>query len=60
MRIRITPWRMWTSSRKSVKTINFSKEETKLGTIESTIKAEIQPLAKHEVKAVLRPLRKEV
>jgi DNA-binding transcriptional regulator YiaG len=31
-----------------------------LGKIESTIKSEIQRLAKHEVKTVLRPLRKEV
>jgi DNA-binding transcriptional regulator YiaG len=31
-----------------------------LGKIESTIKTEIQRLAKHEVKAVFRPLRKEV
>jgi DNA-binding transcriptional regulator YiaG len=31
-----------------------------LGKIESTIKAEIQRLAKHEVKTFFRPLRKEV
>jgi len=31
-----------------------------LGKIESTIKAEIERLAKHEVKTVFRPLRKEV
>jgi len=31
-----------------------------LGKIESTVKAEIQRLARHEVKAVFRPLRKEV
>ena len=31
-----------------------------MGKIESTIKAEIQRLAKHEVKVVFRPLRKEV
>ena len=35
-------------------------KETKLGKIESTIKSEIQRLAKHEVKTVFRPLRKEV
>jgi DNA-binding transcriptional regulator YiaG len=39
--------------------INESKE-TRMGKIESTIKAEIQRLAKHEVKVVFRPLRKEV
>ena len=31
-----------------------------MGKIESTIKAEIQRLAKHEVRVVFRPLRKEV
>jgi len=31
-----------------------------LGKIESTIKSEIQRLAKHEVRTVFRPLRKEV
>ena len=31
-----------------------------MGKVESTIKAEIQRLAKHEVKVVFRPLRKEV
>jgi DNA-binding transcriptional regulator YiaG len=31
-----------------------------LGKIDSTIKSEIQRLAKHEVRAVFRPLRKEV
>ena len=31
-----------------------------MGKIESTIKAEIQRLAKHEVRTVFRPLRKEV
>ena len=31
-----------------------------MGKIESTIKAEIERLAKHEVKVVFRPLRKEV
>ena len=31
-----------------------------MGKIESTIKAEIERLAKHEVKTVFRPLRKEV
>ena len=31
-----------------------------MGKIESTIKSEIQRLAKHEVKTVFRPLRKEV
>jgi len=31
-----------------------------LGKIESTIKSEIERLAKHEVKVVFRPLRKEV
>jgi DNA-binding transcriptional regulator YiaG len=41
------------------KTINVSKEG-KLGKVESTIKAEIQRLAKHEVRTVFRPLRKEV
>ena len=41
------------------KIINDSKE-TKLGKIESTIKSEIQRLAKHEVRIVFRPLRKEV
>jgi DNA-binding transcriptional regulator YiaG len=35
-------------------------EEIVMGKIESTIKAEIQRLAKHEVKTVFRPLRKEV
>ena len=39
--------------------MNESKE-AKLGKIESTIKSEIQRLAKHEVKTVFRPLRKEV
>ena len=31
-----------------------------MGKVESTIKAEIQRLAKHEVRTVFRPLRKEV
>jgi len=31
-----------------------------VGKIESTIKAEIERLAKHEVRTVFRPLRKEV
>ena len=31
-----------------------------MGKIESTIKAEVERLAKHEVKTVFRPLRKEV
>ena len=31
-----------------------------MGKIESTIKSEIQRLAKHEVRTVFRPLRKEV
>jgi DNA-binding transcriptional regulator YiaG len=35
-------------------------EEGIMGKIESTIKAEIQRLAKHEVKVAFRPLRKEV
>jgi len=42
-----------------LKTINVSKE-AKLGKIESTIKSEIERLAKHEVRTVFRPLRKEV
>jgi len=41
------------------KIINKSKE-TDLGKIDSTIKDEIQRLAKHEVRTVFRPLRKEV
>jgi DNA-binding transcriptional regulator YiaG len=36
------------------------KKEAGLGKIESTIKSEIQRLAKHEVRTVFRPLRKEV
>ena len=35
-------------------------KEAALGKIESTIKAEIERLAKHEVRIVFRPLRKEV
>jgi DNA-binding transcriptional regulator YiaG len=41
------------------KIINNAKE-INLGKIESTIKAEIQRLAKHEVRIAFRPLRKEV
>jgi DNA-binding transcriptional regulator YiaG len=42
-----------------LKIINNEKE-IKLGKIESTIKAEIQRLAKHEVRTAFRPLRREV
>jgi DNA-binding transcriptional regulator YiaG len=42
-----------------LKIINNAKE-INLGKIESTIKAEIQRLARHEVRVAFRPLRKEV
>jgi len=42
-----------------LKIINNAKEAV-LGKIDSTIKAEIQRLAKHEVRVAFRPLRREV
>ncbi len=40
--------------------ITFLRRETTLGKLESTIKSEIQRLAKREIRSTFIPLRKEV